>query len=380
MDFTQVDNFIVNDFPKLGIPGGDINVWYRHKQVYRRAFGWFDAENEIPMKEDAIYFLYSLSKPITCTAALILYEQEKFSLSDPVELYLPEFSEVMVKEKDKDGNIQIRTPKTKMNIFNLFNMSAGLNYELSTKYINDTVANNPNASTRDIVKAISKTPLEYNPGEGWLYSLGHDVLAALVEKISGIKFRDFVKKYIFEPLEMHDTSFEIPNKNPRFAKQYIHDYNKHTYHLIDQANEFAFTPNYDSGGAGIISTNDDYMKFACALSNFGVGENKAQILTKKTINLMRSDALTNRNRQDFNWEVLRGYGYGLGVRTHINKEDSNSLSSIGEFGWSGLAGSYTAIDPDNNLAIVYTQHMINNLEEIVHPKIRNLIYSSIFCS
>lgn len=258
-------------------------------------------------------------------------------------------------------------------------MTAGFDYNLNSesvkKYQKETEGKFP---TRMIAKALSEQPLGFEPGTRWNYSLCHDVLGAFIEVVSGMKFSEYLKKNIFEPLGMNDTGFERNEKiYSQMFPQYLFDNETQKANEIGkEASNFVLGTEYESGGAGLISTADDYIKFADALANGGVGKDGIRILSPRTIDLMRENRLSESVIKDFNWVQLAGYGYGLGVRTMMNRGKGGAIGQVGEFGWGGAAGAYVMIDPDNNISVFYGQHMLNNLEPFIHPRIRNLVYSA----
>jgi CubicO group peptidase (beta-lactamase class C family) len=295
---------------------------------------------------------------------------------DPVSWYLPEFANCKVKEVQPDGSIKLCPPKREIRIQDLFKMSAGLNYDTQNENILRVVKEtNGKAPTREVVRAISQIPLEFHPGDDFGYSLCHDVLACLVEVATGKRFADYVREEIFEPLGMHDTFYHIPNEDVKNRLCALYEYNdtKQTALRKELKNTYVFGDEYDCGGAGIITTLDDYSKFAYALSNYGKGANGARILSKSTVNLMRTNLLDGKALKSFSsWDTNPEYGYGYGVRTKIGEGNGGNISSIGEFGWDGAAGSLVCIDPERELVIVYFQHVLNPHNGVIHPRIRLL--------
>ena len=215
----------------------------------------------------------------------------------------------------------------------------------------------------------------FEPGTRWNYSLCHDVLAALVEVVDGRRFGTYVQEEITGPLGMHDTCFDLSNEQrSRLAPQY--EYNDTLGEAIRKDGNFARVgTEFESGGAGLMSTVSDYALFLNALTNLGTSPKGVRILSPASVEMMRTDHLTERTRDDFSWVQFAGYGYGLGVRTHISKAESGSLSAIGEFGWSGAAGCLAIMDPASQLTVMYAQHLLNNQEPYVHPRLKNIVYA-----
>ena len=222
-----------------------------------------------------------------------------------------------------------------------------------------------------MVKAYANEPLGFEPGTRYCYSLSHDVLAAVVELVSDMSFGEYLKENVFDICEMENTGFAINDEiRSRMCSQY--EFVEHTASakLIEKENPFILTPAYQSGGAGLISSVDDYCKFATELANGN------RLLKSETINLMRRNHLEPRPWEDFQ-TVSKGYSYGLGVRV----DAVGRFAAKGEFGWAGAAGTYALIDPDNHIAIFYATHIMNHgryLHETLHPAIRDAVYSILF--
>lgn len=373
MDFSRLQTFL--DFlPEgKGIPGVDCSVYKDGAEVFRHSAGYNDIERKTPVRRDALYNMYSCSKVATCTAALTLYERGKFLLGDPVYEYLPEFRDVTVRISGTEA-VPSEKPIT---VRQLFNMTAGLDYDLVAPELRKVKAETGGrCPTRETIKALAARPLWFIPGTKWQYSLCHDVLGAMIEAISGQSFGSYMKENIFDPAGMKDTCFFLPeSKKDRFAVQYTYNLNTKLPEKILPGNVYRLGTEYESGGAGLISSVDDYIRFLYALANSGVTETGERLISPATINLMRTDTLSEENRASFDWEQMVGYGYGLGVRTMIDRMCGGSNGPVGEFGWGGAAGQYILIDPENHLAMFYAQHMLNNPEPWVHPRLRNILYS-----
>ncbi|MBQ3078598.1 MAG: beta-lactamase family protein [Clostridia bacterium] len=373
MDFTNLRIFLDSLIEK-SIPGVDMTVYIDHKPVFRHGAGMRDREKGLPIEGNETYFGYSVTKLFTCVCALTLFEKGEFLMTDPVGEYLEEFGDMLVKETDDKGNERVRPARRQMTVRDLFTMSAGLDYDLKTPEILQAVRDtNGEAPTREIVRAIAKRPLSFDPGERWQYSLCHDVLGALVEVISGMRFETYMKKTIFEPLGMKSSAMHITDHlRARMASQYENV--NGDVRLIDKSALYVLGPKYDSGGAGLITTVDDYIRLADALASGGIGLTGERILSRQSIDLMRTNHLNDIQMKDFNWIQMRGYGYGLGVRTMVDRSQG-SLSPVGEFGWGGAAGAYVLIDPERKLSAYFAEHMKNSLEPYVHPRLRNILYA-----
>ena len=374
------------------IPGNSVSVCVNNKEVFNYQSGYADLENQIKMTPDKLFNIYSCSKVTTVTAALQLYEKGYFLLDDPLYDFIPAFREMYI--KDSEGN---RTKsENPITLRHLFTMTSGLTYNMDTLAIKEAIKNgNGKAETLDIVNAIAKSSLSFEPGTAWQYSLSHDVLAGVVEVISGKKFRSYVKENIFEPLGMNESYYCNEGVRDKMAEQYKYVNTKESDLVklqsetdnksignvvnVGKANEHAFSTEHDSGGAGITTSVGDYSKLASALANFGLGASGERILSKGTVELLRTNQLNNPELlKNFNWSQLKGYGYGLGVRTLTDKAKSGSTGNIGEFGWGGAAGATVLVDPDIGLSVFYTHHMLNPHEEYYQPRLRNVAYNCIY--
>lgn len=382
MNFEYMKNFM-DSLTEWIIPGNSVVIYKDGKKVFEYSSGYSDLEKKIKKTGKEQLYIYSCSKVATVTAALQLYEQGKFLLSDPLYEYLPEFKKMYVKDGDR-----IKAAENPITIRDLFTMTAGLSYATNTPAFEKArKLTDGKMDTRTVIKCLAEEPLLFEPGARWNYSLCHDVLAVLAEVVSGMRFSEYMKKYIFEPLDMNNSYYHTPN-DVIISPQYIYEIQdtknivelqqkEHTIGVVKRAygNELVFGENYDSGGAGIITTVDDYAKFAAALANSGTGLNNNRILSSATVKLMKTNQLNEAQRKTMNWRRLRGYGYGLGVRTLIDKAESGSNSSIGEIGWGGAAGATIIADTEEKVALFYAHHMLNPQEEYYQPRLRNVLYS-----
>ncbi|MBE7010968.1 MAG: beta-lactamase family protein [Ruminococcaceae bacterium] len=371
MNFSALTKFL-DRLPSLGVPGCDCLIYYHHQPVYRHTSGYYDIENQIKMKEDALYNLYSASKLVTCTAALQLYEQGAFLFKDPLYEYIPEFKRVRVNE-----NGVVREAKNPILIEDLFSMRSGITHDIRIKPITEMKqATGGRCPTLKVAQALAEEPLLFEPHTHYHYGLSHDVLGALVEVLSGQTLGEYCQKNIFEPLGMTETTY-LPNGDTeaRLAPLYMLLPEEKKTMKISSRNVFRLGDEHESGGAGIISSVEDFIKLAECLCNYGKTPTGEKVLSRGTIELMRTNQLDDVCLQDFDWPDLVGYGYGLGVRTMIDRAQSGSPGSYGEFGWGGAAGAYVLIDPEAELAVYYAQHMLESLEPYIHPRLRNIIYT-----
>lgn len=382
---------LLKSFVEKGPAGCACAVMHKGEIVYEGYFGYADLETKREISQDTIYRIFSMSKVITCTAALILYERGLYLLNDPLEEYLPEFKNPKVYKVTSNGSLYISPASRPLIIKDLFTMSSGLPYEGNDTETGRQIARKINElkskseggkfDIRALSKAIAEIPLAFDPGTHWMYGMSHDILGALIEVLSGKKFSQFLKDEIFDPLGMKDTSFRISeDKRNRLCTMYDRSKDgvltKNTNAGERVGARFEPDDILECGGSGLLSTLGDYSRFAHMLARGGELDG-VRILSRKTIELMATNHLNPQQLADFNWPYLAGYGYGLGVRTMIDPAAGGCNGSIGEFGWSGLAGTWVMIDPKEQLSAVYMQQMLPNFEAYHQPRLRNVIYGSI---
>lgn len=328
---------------EMGVPFYDCIVLKDGKCVYRHADGYVDPQKTIKASGKETYNIYSCSKLITCVAALQLWEKGLFALDDKLSKYMPEFQNMTVKRGE-----EIVSAKNPIIIKDLFTMTAGFSYNLSSPQImRCKEETNGECQTRELMRYLAKEPLLFEPGTKWEYSLCHDVLAALIEVLTGMTFGEYVKKNIFDPLEMNNSTFLLDDASlDRIANQYYYDPEKGVLKR-DKHIDYKLGSKYESGGAGCISTVDDYVKFMEAIR---VGD---VILKRETVDLLATNQITKEQKQYFGRDP---YTYALGQRCPM--DDTTS-----DFGWGGAAGAHYAIDRKNGLSIYLGTHILGHLGE-----------------
>lgn len=373
---------LLQHFIDKGPPGCACTVVQRGKTLYEQFLGYADVDNRMKIAPETVYRIYSMTKVVTCTAALMLFERGLFLLDDPLDEYLPEFKNPQVYRSFENDSAALSPAAGPIRIKHLFSMSSGLTYggdhsenERRTKSIMNEA--HESLDLRSLSKALAEVPLAFDPGTRWKYGTSHDVLAALIEVLSGQSFGSFLKQEIFEPLGMKDTSFALSeDTKDRLCKMYDRaEDGKMTLNTwMDKPYQPGF--RYESGGAGLLSTIADYSRFAQMLANGGEWE-ATRILSPYTIKLMSTNQLNLQQMQDFSRGQHSGYGYGLGVRMMMDPAAGGSNSSIGEFGWAGMAGSWVLIDPIKQMSIVYMQQMLPSMEPYIHNRLRSVIYGAL---
>ncbi|MCQ2430451.1 MAG: beta-lactamase family protein [Clostridia bacterium] len=372
-DFSLVGRFM-EDVMRVqhGVPGCDVMVTRGHELLYRHTCGVSDYESKKPVAGNELYYMYSCTKPLTVTCGLRLWEEGLLDLDAPVADYLPAFRDVFLL---KGG--QRVPPVNPPTVRHLFTMSAGLDYAGGGEAEAELLEKSQHtAGTVEIVNTYASRPLCFEPGHEFLYSNCHDVLAAVIEVVSGMKFADYMAKVIFDPLGMSDSTFdETDAVRARLAAQYVSDPQGRVT-PTDLNNWFIVTPNYQSGGAGLITSTADYAKFADALACGGMGYNGYRLLKPETVVMLHTEQLhTFVMNNNFSCAAGPGYGYGLGVRTRI-EQVNGARSPIGEFGWDGAAGAYVMMDDLNQLSIAFSMHVLSWPFCIGydHGTIRDMVY------
>ena len=378
MNFGPLKEFLDTCLPMLGIPGSDTVIYKGREEVFRYQSGYDSTAEKTPVRPDALYHMYSVTKVSTCVAATQLIERGEIMITDPVSAYFPEYKNINVRVKNPDGTEEIRPAKNQLLIKHLLSMTGGLDYNLNRPGIRRVKAETGGkAPTLDIVRALAEDPFNFEPGTNYQYSLCLDIIGGIIELVSGKRLSEYMKENIFEPLGMKNTSFGLTDsKLERLATQYLYDSEtKSAKEVSKDYNPFVFGTEYDSGGAGLISCVDDQILLADALTHLGVGKNGNRILSSYATNLMRTNILDDVQYKSFNkMSQVKGYGYGYGVRTNLHPEECGNLMPVGEFGWDGARLSYISSCPESGISIFHAEHM-GTFHSTVIPRLRNIIYS-----
>ena len=387
MNFHLLEQYLDSLNEEYGIPALDMIVTKDHETVFRRMVGFSDPERKKPVSPKDFYLLFSCTKLVTMTAMMQLIEQGKASLYDPVSRFLPEWENMTVMNGDWKTRGLFFSPKlsepshyakNRVRIIDCMAMMAGLTYDLHSEAIEELLAEKPDANTREVVAAIARMPLLYEPGTRYQYSLGHDVIGAVIEVISGERFSDYLQRHIFDPLEIRDlTCHPTEEQLSRMSASYEFQPDTKTMKLTEAMNNYMLTPNYESGGAALAGTAESYAAVVEALANEGVGRSGARILKKESVMMFTHSVTTGQALQDFRVGRFQEYAYGLGVR--VKTEAVPGWSPQGEFGWDGAAGGYAVVDPFNHIGIFYVEHIRNFFEgySVIHPRVRDLVYKGL---
>lgn len=317
------------------------------------------------------FFLYSCSKLMTVTGVLRLVERGLVELDAPVARYLPAFEKAFLLE-----NGVRRAPETVMTVRHLFTMSGGLDYDFSKPPIRTATAQ-PGANTVSVVNSFVESPLCFNPGDRFQYSLCHDVLAAVAEQVTGKPFGQYMQEEVFGPLGMTRTSFSFQPEE--IAPQYRFDEKTRAYEKTPCECVYMLNPNYYSGGAGVVSTADDMARLVDALACKGQSREGYALLRPETVALLHTEQLSRLVKDPaFGCPAGPGYSYGLGVRVLVDKSQGQP-SPLGEFGWDGAAGSYELCDCENGVSIAFITHVSGwtAIRPVFHAPLRNAVYQAL---
>ena len=377
--FSDLDA-LLQQFAGSTVPGCGCAVAQNGKILYEGYYGSANLETGKPVTADTVYRLFSMTKVIICTAAMIQFERGKFLLNEPYYNYFPEYKNTQVAETRPNGEVVIRAAKSPMLVRDAFNMAVGLPYPSGDSYteqkmreVRELLAEKGKYTLQDDVRAMASVPVRYDPGSQWSYGFGHEMVAALIEATSGMTVGEFLKKEIFEPLGMENTGY-----------RYFGDIRERMIQMYQPETDGTFTPIpgpqdanhepgavYEGGGAGLFSTVREYTRFTQMLANGGEG-----IIGRKTIDLMRRNMLNEAQMKDFTNSYNEGYGYGLGVRTMVEPAGVTNMP-VGEFGWTGMAGTWTSSDPLDGVSVVYMHQTVPNNEEYHHHRVRSVAYGCI---
>ncbi|MDA1075787.1 MAG: serine hydrolase, partial [Proteobacteria bacterium] len=364
---ARISDHLMERYIKPGKIAGALPMVFRKgKLAYCEALGSMDLERGKPMRDDTIFRIYSMTKPITSVAIMMLYERGHFQLSDPVWRFIPEWRDLQVYQAGVAPNFMSQAPLRAMTIRDLLTHMSGLTYGFMNRTNVDHAyrrlgvsgaapgerADNAAENLEEMVERLSRIPLEFSPGTRWNYSVSTDILGYLVEVISGQRFDAFLKQHIFDPLGMTDTGFVVaPRDVPRFAANYQRSKDKSLMCIDDPEDSIYIRPrSMLSGGGGLASTAGDYLKFTRMLLNGGELAG-ARILGRKTIEMMTcnflpdNEDLTRWALGTFSETANEGYGFGLGFSINLGTARTCTIGSAGEYAWGGAASTIFWVDP-----------------------------------
>lgn len=377
---------LLQGFVDDGLPGCGMKITRRGKTVYEGYFGYADLKTGKPVTKKAVFRQASTSKLPLYTAAMMLYEQGKFLLTDPLYEFLPEYKESTKVVRGPGGSEEIVKTDRPILIQDILTMRCGLPYCNAPAETNDRTlhemarAMKPlwekgHFTNREHVKAIAQVPLAFEPGTHWLYGFASELTCALLEAVTGTDIDTALEKMLFEPLEMKDTRAHFfGDIAQRMVTLYAVDENKKcTPVKLDFEKTFLPGAENEAGWARLFSTVDDYSNLMQMLACGGTFRGE-RLLGRKTIDLMRTNVLTPQQLADYKNPYEAGYGYGYGVRTLMDKAAGAVNGSLGAFGWTGGYGSWCEADPSEGASFVYMHNLVPNCERYYHPRIRAVAY------
>ena len=383
-------------------PGTQVLVYRRGKVVHSSVQGFADLERKVPMKDDTIFRIYSMTKPLTSVAFMMLFEEGRVALDEPVHKYIPEWKDLGVFQAGTVPAFLTRPPTRPMLIVDLLRHTSGLTYgfqqrsNVDAAYREMKIGEVVKAGTLDsMISDLARIPLEFSPGEAWNYSVSTDVIGYLIGKISGKPFEQFLKERILDPLGMTDTGFFVtPDKAHRLAACYSADpKGGMTFHAGQQrggltlqddpaTSSFLSPPSFVSGGGGLCSTSADYLTFCRALLNGGELDG-VRLIGPKTLALMTSNHLPGgcdlpgMSRSLFSEATYNGIGFGLGFAVTMRPAETLIAGSVGEYSWGGAATTSFWIDPAEELIAIFMTQVLPSSAYPLRRELRTMVYAAI---
>jgi CubicO group peptidase (beta-lactamase class C family) len=366
---------------------GAITLLARHgKVVDLRTYGMKDLASQAPMTYDTIFRDYSMTKPVTGVAMMILYEQGKWLPWEPISKFIPGFKDLKVFDGfDKSGKMLLVAPAHPPTIAELMSHSAGFSYGNGHGPVDalyQQVKPMQSDNLQQLVDRMAQLPLNYQPGQAWMYSNSMDIEGYIVEKLSGDTLPDFMQKHIFEPLGMKDAGFYVPqDKRARFATNYEDNDQGELVPVAAGAPNYSTQPTMPSGGGGLVSTIDDYYRFAQMMANGGELDGK-RVLSPATVKLMTSNHLPDRlltGEWGIGQSIMRpGFGYGFNCAVIFDPPQAGAPDGKGTWFWDGAAGTWFWVDPTNDVVFVaMIQRMRGHDNHTLEYKSHAAVYSAL---
>ena len=386
----NIRDYLKEQYVEPGKYVGTLTLVARKGEIaYLDALGFMDRENKKAMQEDAIFSIYSMSKPITSIALMQLYEKSLFRLDDPIHWHIPSWRNLRVYESGLYPNFLTSRPNRHMTIRDLLSHMSGLTYDFMLRTNVDAAYRKTKLqATGDLqvmIDTLAQLPLEFSPGDQWNYSVSTDVCGYLVEHFSGMKLDKYFQKHIFDPLGMEDTGFSCAKeKVDRLASLYEQHPKKGPV-LVDPGG--AKTARVKkrkmlSGGGGLLSTMSDYYRFCSMLLNQGELDG-TRIIGRKTLAMMASNHLpdnkdlTEMSQSAFSETTYQGVGFGLGFSVILDPVKTQSLTDVGEYGWGGAASTVFWVNPKEEMVVIFLTQLLPSSTYQVRRELRSLVYSSL---
>lgn len=374
------------------LAGAQVQVSHQGKPALRHTVGLADIGTQRPLTDDAIYRIYSMTKPITSIALMQLYEQGLMLLEDPVASYLPEFADPQVWVGGSLTAPQTRPAQTVMTVKDVLNHTSGLTYgfffqnNVDGMYREDGLGDFglPDRNLEDTIKTLATKPLVFDPGTAWNYSMSTDVCGRLVEVISGQSLDEYVAEHVTGPLGMVDTDFHVPqDKADRFTSLYVTTPGSPLTQMESfKDSAYLRPPTMLSGGGGMVGTLDDYQRFADALLNGGELDGN-RIIGRKTLEYMtlnhlpEGKTLNQLGQSTFSEAVMQGMGFGLGFSSLVDPADNGAVSSFGEFAWGGAASTAFWVDPLEEITCVFMTQFLPSSHYPIRRELKATVYQAL---
>ena len=372
------------------IAGCQITVVRGGHVAYHRSLGLMDRERGVPMADDAIFRIYSMTKPIASVALMQLYERGMFQLLDPVRRYIPEWGAQKVGVVQEDDSVTLVRPERPMNMRDVLMHTTGLpgalfpGNPIDDAFAKDRAALGAEQTLESVTALLAEHPLKFHPGTHWNYGLSTDIVGRLVEILSELRLDEYLRREIFEPLGMVDTGFSVPeSEHPRLAACY--EYRPATTPRLMEgpfANGILRPRSYLSGAGGLVSTTHDYVAFCQMLANGGQLDGR-RVLGRKTLELMTVNHLPGgATLQDmavggFGEAGFEGVGFGLGFAVGLGPAATAMAGSGGEFYWGGAASTAFWVDPVEDLFVVFMTQLYPSIAYPFRAQLRALVYQAI---
>jgi CubicO group peptidase (beta-lactamase class C family) len=387
----KLDAFLQTRYVEPGrIPCAQVQISRRGELVHETLLGQADRERGKAVATDTLFRIYSMTKPITSIAFMMLVEEGLVALDDPVSRFIPEWKNLGVFAAGITPQFMTTPPTRPMQMVDLLRHTSGLTYGFQNRgnvdaaYRKLKIADTHGLDMDSFVAELAKLPLEFSPGEAWNYSISTDVLGVLVERISGMPFQTFLQTRIFDPLKMTDTGFQVrEDQRSRFAACYNATPTGGLALQDDpETSPYLTAPSFHSGGGGLVSTARDYMAFCRMLGNGGVLDGQ-RLLAPKTLKLMASNHLpggqdlTNLSRSLFSEATNAGVGFGLGFAVTFDPVKAMLTSSPGEYYWGGAASTAFWVDPVEDIQVVFMTQVLPSSAYPIRRELRTLVYSAL---
>jgi CubicO group peptidase (beta-lactamase class C family) len=378
----RLDDVLHRYVDKGKIPGVQTLISRRGELVHRDCYGFRDVEAGLPVQPDTIYRIYSMTKPLTSVALMMLYEEGSFLLENPVARWLPELADLKVWVGGTADAPETRPAETELTVHHVLTHTSGLTYGFQWAHPVDELYRRhdlgdftvPSYDLDECMALLGQQPLLFEPGTRWNYSMSTDVCGALIERISGVRLDEFLRTRIFEPLGMTDTGFSAPESEVDRCST-LYACTPHVK-MLSLAPAAAMTrpPTFLSGGGGLVSTADDYLRF-CHMLVGGGALDGVRLLSPRTLRFMASNhlpggrTLNEMGQTTFSEVTMEGTGFGLGFSVLVDAAANQTLGSEGLYAWGGAASTAFWIDPVEELAVVF---MTQLLPSTTYPLRRHL--------